>query len=915
MKKIFPILLFLLIPMFSFSQKGALLDVSFKDAPIEDFFKELESKTRYKFFYLPEWVQGKKVTYSKRNVSVKTVLSDVLMPMRLSFRFYKDYAVIVAPGQVIGYIPKLEDFVVEVDTLSQKGIALDKRAQRRKRRDLVTIGKVPKDGPIKRKVKVSGSVFDDGTRESLPGATIQVQGLKVATVTDINGTFSFDLMPGRYRFILNMMGYSESELTVIVNNQGEASFPMRQETMSLDEVVVTGDRPEENLKSAKVGVAKISSKTIKELPVFMGEADIVNVVMSLPGVTSVGEGASGINVRGGESDQNLMMQDNAFILNPSHVFGFFSVFNPDLISDVTLFKGMIPARYGGRASSVLDVKLSDGEKAKMEGVGGLGLTTARLALKGPLVKDKLYVVTGVRASYSDYLLRWSKEPSVNDSKAGFYDFNLKLNYVISDKSRLQFAGYRSMDYFNLGGTADYEWTTDSWGLTWKKIFNPDHSLNLSYSYNRYRSGIIDYEDIKSYNYETGIDFMKFKSAFFLNKGKHEIDYGIEGVLYDFQPSTIESAGETDLVAARETFRRRSAEFGAYVHDEFSLTDQLSISAGVRYTSYMFLGGPPEMRNYVAGETKSDASVESVEPIDDFKIDKEYNFLEPRIALNYQLGAYSSVKVGYNRITQNIHQVSNTATPTPVAIWTPSDRYIAPQKADSYTMGYFRNFAENMWETSAEVFYKQIDDYLDYKDFAELTMNDNLETELIAGEAKAYGIELMVKKNRGRLTGQASYTFSRTFKKADGDYAEEVINDGDWYPANFDKPHDFKLMVNYKNTHRSNLSVSFTYSTGRPVSYPVGRYETFNKQQVPLYESRNKFRIPDYHRLDFSYTIKTNHRLNKRWEGSWTFAVYNVYGRKNAFSIYFKDENDAPPQAYKLSVLGTIFPSITYNFRF
>ncbi len=690
---------------------------------------------------------------------------------------------------------------------------------------------------------------------------------------------------------------------------------MKESTRNLESVTVYSEKENVNVESLEVGRNTLSIETISTLPSFLGEIDIVKSLLLLPGVSTVGEGAGGFNVRGGGVDQNLILQDGGIIFNPSHVFGFFSVFNPAMVDNVTLYKGAAPAQYGGRLSSVLNVNLKEGNYQDFKISGGIGLISGNLAVSGPIIKNKLSFIVGGRLSYSDWLLQAAKDLNVRKSAASFNDVNLKLTYQLNENNKLSYSGYNSNDSFRFASDTTFKWHTTNHVLNWKSVINEDMGLDVNVVSGKYRYDIEDEKGLNSFevNSEIGYQTLKLLFEYDINE-RNLFNAGVEGIYYHFKPGEQRPLSPESGVSIKNIEDEKSLETSIFVEDEYHFSDAFSIKAGLRFSLFNNFG---EGSDFIYDEGGSRNSRNIIDTVFYEKGDKiaTYNGFEPRVTLNYKINAASAIKASFNRSRQYLHLISNTAAITPTDFWKTSNRYIAPETSDQYSLGYFRNFKDNTIETSVEAYYKSGNDIVDFKNGAVLLLNDNIEADLISGTSEAYGIEMFINKKAGRLTGWISYDFSRTFRTIDGEFEDEEINFGQQYPANYDKPHDFTFALNYKASHVVTFGTNFTYSTGRPVTAPLSLLRVSNLTGIANYSLRNQERIPDYHRLDLSMTIKTLPRVDRNWRFSWTLGVYNLYARRNAYSVFFKNNLGIPPSAFRLAVLGTAFPTVTFNFEF
>lgn len=662
-----------------------------------------------------------------------------------------------------------------------------------------------------------------------------------------------------------------------------------------------------------MGVQQLTIENIRRIPTVFGEADILRAVISLPGVKTVGEASTGFNVRGGSADQNLILLNDATIYNPSHFFGLFSAFNPDVIKGLELYKSSIPAKYGGRLSSVLDITGNEGNKKSLRGSAGIGPVTGRIRLEGPLIKDKTSFIIGGRATYANWLLNLLPAEYKN-SKASFQDLNIFLSHRIDSNNNVYVTGYYSNDRFSLGNDTTYGYSNRNISLKWRHRFSKKFNGTMVAGYDQYLYNVSsDKNKINAFKLGFDINQFNFKTDFeyYLNTTQ-AFDFGISTIRYKLNPGFLEPYSQESVVLEDKVSAEQAFEHAAYFTHRFNPGSKLSISTGLRYSMFNYLG-PQAERIYTPGQPVTPSNLNETKEYGKGKFIQNYHGPEIRFSVRYAFSNMFSIKAGYNSLRQYIHLLSNTALIAPTDIWKLSDPNIRPQRGQQVSFGIYNNFKSNTIETSVEVYYKKIRDYLDYKPGATLFLNHSIETEVINTRGKAYGLEVMLKKTAGKLTGWVSYTYSRILLQAYDSTQGVMVNKGDYYPANYDKPHDVAMTGNFKINHRFSLSLNFTYSTGRPITLPIGRYFYAGSQRV-LYSDRNAYRIPDYYRTDFSMNIEGNHKVRQKTHNSWTIGFYNLLGRKNPYSVYFVSES-GKIHGYKLSVFGSIIPFINFNILF
>lgn len=749
---------------------------------------------------------------------------------------------------------------------------------------------------------ISGTVKSKINGELLIGVTIKIaERANIGTTTNEYGFYSITLPDGNYTLLSSYVGYEEQLLRIeLKKNEVRDLFLVfsSDKVNSLSEVVVSASKKGQNLSTTKLGTETLDINKIEKLPVIFGEKDILKTIQLLPGVKSSGEGNSGFSVRGGAIDQNLILLDEAPVYNASHLLGFFSTFNSDALKDAMLIKGNSPSQYGGRLSSVLDVKMKDGNNQDYNVTGGVGLISSRVSIEGPIQKDKSSFIVSGRRTYADLFLSASED--FKDNQLYFYDLNLKANYQINKYNRIYLSGYFGRDVLGFGSTFGSDWGNSTGTLRWNKIINSKLFSNTSIIYSNYdynlnfESGNSNFElssKIKDWNLKQ--DFTMYVS------NKHTMRFGLQSILHSITPGSVSGTAFSTFTR----YERRSWENAAYFNDEFKATEKLTINYGTRISAFSVIGNGEVYNIYQKG-----ILVDSVQ-LANGKIGKTYLNLEPRISANYRINKVSSIKFGYARNTQNLHLLSNSSSGNPTDQWIGSSYNIKPEIADQISIGYSRNFNNNNYEVNIEAYYKQMENQIDYKNGAEITFDigKNIESELLFGKGRAYGFEFIAKKKTGKLTGWISYTLSKTERKIDG------INNNNWYNARLDKTHDVSIVATYDLNPRWSLSGLFVYSTGNAVTFPTGKYE-LNGQTIFQYSNRNADRMPATHRMDLNATYEPGKK--RRFYGSWSFGVYNLYGRQNPFSITFEDNPDKPGTTRAVqTALFQWVPNITYNFKF
>jgi len=745
---------------------------------------------------------------------------------------------------------------------------------------------------------ISGNVKDAKTGEDLIGATVIIKELPgKGSVTNSYGFYSFTVPIGKYKITTLYVGYISQERDVTVSGPMKMNFTLSEDVSELEEVVVTSRRKDENIKQTQMGVEKLDPKDLKSIPVLFGEKDVLKTIQLTPGIKSSGEGSSGFNVRGGASDQNLILLDEATVYNASHLLGFFSVFNSDAVKGISVYKGNEPAEYGGRLSSVLDIKMNDGNNQKFGVSGGIGLISSRLAIEGPLVKDKGSFLISGRRTYADLFLKLSSNSDVNSAKLYFYDLNAKANYQINDRNRIFLSGYFGKDLMGISAFG-IDWGNSTATLRWNHLFSDRLFSNTSLIFSNYvyniNANIGSEINIVSRIQDYGIkqDFQFFSGE------NYTVKFGFNSVYHRIIPGAVTASEDFNI---KDLSNKYSWENALYLSHQYKFSDKLNIEYGARSSIFSLLG-PGSFYTY----DKSGAIINTT-TYSSGKFVKTYFNIEPRASINFILNEQNSVKASYARNVQNLHLLSNSTSGNPTDQWITSSNNVKPEIADQVSLGYYRNFAENKHEFSVETYYKQLQNQIDYKNGAEINFKENVESQILFGDGRAYGLELYFKKKYGKFNGWVSYTLSRTERKFD------EINNGSYYPAKQDRTHDLSIVGIYELNKRWTLSATWVYYTGNAVTYPSGKYEVDGKTMM-LYTERNAGRMPAYHRLDFGATWIAKKTAN--FESSWSFSLYNAYGRRNAYTISFRDNDDDPTktEAVKTSLFRFI-PSFTYNFKF
>ena len=768
------------------------------------------------------------------------------------------------------------------------------------------------------KFTLSGTIADLKTKETLIGVNVFILETKTGITTNEYGFYSITLPKGEYTISISYVGYQVIEEKISLNSNIKKNILISESSQLLKEVVIVDNKKRVDIRKPEMSVNKLTIQEIKEMPVIFGEVDIIKSILTLPGVTNAGEGQSGFNVRGGSADQNLVLLDEATIYNSSHLFGLFSVFNPDAIKDLKLYKGGIPARYGGRLSSVLDIYQKEGNKNDFHMNGGIGLISSRILAEGPIVKGKGSFVVAGRASYAHLFLKLVDNPNL----AYFYDLNTKLSYSLNEKNDIYLSGYFGRDVFQLNDSFVNTYGNTVLNFRWNHLFSDKLFSNLSLIYSDYYYGLN--LDLIGFNWDSGIKNYNIKYDFkhYLSD-KLKLTYGINSNYYDFNPGKIEPTRPDSGINEDQLDKKYALENAIYIDAEHQISNKIAVSYGVRVSSFLRLGNQT-LNTYANNQPvifNPDFQIyESAEPTGTISYGKnqtiaQFENLEPRLAISYTFNENQSIKASYNRMSQYLHLISNTQSPTPLDVWAPSDNFLKPQLLDQVALGYFNNLRNDEYSLELETFFKKIKNRVDYIDGANLIANEAIERVVLNGQARAYGLEVLFRKNTGRFKGWLSYTLSRTEQKVEGRTAIETgINNGDWYKTGFDKLHNLAIVANYKWTEKWRFSANLIFQTGQPVTFPDGQYE-YEGITVPNFSARNENNLPSYHRLDVSATLTPNKNKKRKWQAEWVFGIYNLYNRQNAASITFRQNDEtASNEAIRLSIFG-IVPSATYNIKF
>ncbi len=864
--------------------------------PLDSIVSKLEKKYKIKFFYDPSWFKGRTFYDQIGEMPLDEAIKSLEEGSHLSLTNLNEIYYVFVP------------------------LTGNKKEDSEKDRFLV-VGDVLNYGS-KSNVQVKGKIIDSERKKPLSGAVVIIKDLGKTISADDKGRFSFVLPVGEHDLKVSAPGYDENSKILKVLSDGEITVEMYENTINLNEVTITGSVIDDNFRRTEMSVLKFDSKSIKELPVTMGESDLIKSLSLMPGIQTTGEFGTGFNVRGGSTDQNLVLIEDVPVFNTSHLFGLISVLNSDGINSMTLYKGGIPVTYGERASSVLNIKMGTEDLSKITVKGGIGIINSRLTVEIP-VTPKLYILLGGRTSYSDWMLKKMPDADLMNSSASFYDLNFYASYSFNKTNKLSVFGYKSNDKFGFSSNQKYNYGNTLGSVRFTHWFSSSIYTSLLAGISDYQSGLAESDTAKpfeAYRVDNSILYknLKWNTVWNIND-KHVVTVGANGFLYDIKPGTISPYGFESKVPENSVPNEQGLEWATFLSDDYKMNDKISFEIGLRYSHYTYLG-PKKVWIYEDGVPKSEATViDSVIYNKGDKI-KTYSGFEPRISMRYNFNQDNSIRLSYNRINQYINLISNTAVITPSDLWKLSDNYVKPLVCDQFAIGFFNNTKNKNYETSFEIYYKPYKNVIDYKNGAKIILNDHIEADLINAKGQNFGIETFIKKNNGKLTGWISYTFSKSLRKTNSAIFEEKINKNELFPATLDRPHNLVINGGYYINRRWRFAFTFNYNTGRPVSLPEMNYN-IKGYRVAYYSDRGKYRMPDYHRLDISISRYENLKIKKSWKGYWTLSIVNVYARKNAYSIFYQKEqspynvNQSRYSLYKMYIIGRPLPTFTYNFIF
>ena len=890
-------------------QKQIIISGGYKDLSFKEFVTKVENELHIKIFYKDEWVTNLRLSDYVGCKTLTCILDNLFKGTKLHY-FVNSSGNVIITGN---YNIKVLNTPLETENnfFPQNQYVGYEINQQREETKSVSIGN-PSEKNMAGKVTVSGYITNKETKEPLAGVTVLVQKLLSGTTSNEHGFYSLSLPRGTHLMKFSFIGMKDKQINLNLYGTGVMSLELENSLTSLKEVIVSNQK-NSILQRFEVGAEKINISAFKLLPTSMGETDILKSLILIPGVKSVGEGSAGFNVRGGSADQNLILLYGAPVYNSYHFFGFFSAVNSDIIKDVTLYKGGIPSRFGGRISSVLEIESKEGDKKKFAGNVGISPVTTHFMVEGPIIKDTLtYMLTG-RTTYSNWIFSMIKDPTLHNSRASFYDLNGKLTYNLNRNNKLELSSYFSNDYFRFNSSTVYNFNNNIVAFKWQHFFN-----NMFFSTFVLNNSFYNYDltnqDVPTDAYVLShkINSSGFKTNFTWIHGRNELNFGLDLNRYAVIPGSYHPATDSSLIIPNTIEKERAFDPALYIDDKFTLTKFISVNVGMRMSSY-FSFGPKTVLEYSPLYSKSGSSIIDTLYYKSGEIYSKYGGPELRVSLNFRISDKNSIKINYNKTRQYIHLLSNSTSISPTDTWKLCDYYLKPEVGDQYAIGFYKIFFKGSFETSAEIYYKEVKNMVDFKGGSTLTMVGNIEQYLVNTKGKAYGLELSLKKTEGKVRYSIGYTYARTFIKSLGNFREEMINSGNWYPANYDKPNDLIITFNYLYSRRLSFSADYSYSSGRPITFPISTYRESDILMIQ-YSERNKYRIPDFSRLDVSCKVSGNLRSRKIAHPNLIFSIYNLFARENAYSVYFKKVGEQV-KGYKLSIFGTAVPSITFSFDF
>jgi len=873
------------------------LDDTIRLVVFDSIATQIQKNNHVKFYYKPEWFKDKHFVASIANLPVDDCITIVKRLTDLNCVVINSTNYVFVPIQVRNY------------------------SNRTNKEGVLIIGDERDAGKVT-KAAISGNIIDAKTGKSLKNVSLNIDKLNITTKTDNTGNYKLTIPTGEYILRLNYQNYEEEYRSIKVSGNGIVDFELSDKTIKLPEIIVHDKALNLNVIQSQMSMIKLNTKTLKELPNFLGEKDIIKSVTLLPGVQSTGEFGTGFFVRGGSLDQNLILVEDVPLFNSAHVFGLNSAINPDGVNNVTLLKAGIPAKYGERASSVMDIRLTNNAE-KLQFKGGIGMLDSRLDIEMPLFDKKVNVLVGARTSYSNWLLHAMPDADLKNSSANFYDLNALITVRLNPGNNISIFGYHSNDDFKFVKTTTYQYDNTLFSTRYNHTFNDKLNSTLLLGYSRYQSNMSESDTLQpkgAYNLNISTSYYCGKLNFsWIPNQKHSIDFGFNSVLYLLKPGTMSPIGSLSSIIKQTSNQEKGLELAEYISDNINLSSKISTEVGLRMSHFAYLG-PNSVYTFKENAPHIAGNISDTLKYGNNEIIKWYSSLEPRVSFRYSIDKLSSVKFNYNRISQFINLISNTEVMAPTDVYKLSNPNIKPLICNQFAIGYFRNFNENAIEASVEIYYKKMDNIIEYRDGATIVMNKTLDADLLNASGNNYGVELYIKKNTGRLTGWLSYTYSRSMRHTTSLFENDQINGNKYFSSSFDIPNNLVINANYHLTRRWRLALIFNYNTGKPITLPELKYNFDGKQYV-YYSERNKYRLPDYNRLDLAITFDETLFKKQKWKGSWTLSILNVYGQKNPYSAFYKYDTQPDSKYYRSFNLYNMFiierpiPTLTYNFSF
>ncbi len=883
----------------------------------------IERQSNFQFMYISSWLTDDTFLIKNDYDSIQPLLEDLVYNTSLNYFIQEEQIYLIKNFNIqekldpslFGSAPRVlqnSSNTNEVAYVFARDITVQNSSDLEGTTEIQIIGN-RKDANWNEMSYLTGQVKDAKNGEALPGVTVHIKNPFIGSTTDANGYYEIAIPTGQNRLFFNFIGMVPLELEVMIYSNGKLNIELSEEAFELEEIVIESNK-HRNIESAQTGMISLQSKTIEYLPMAMGEPDLIKVALTLPGVQTVGEGSGGFNVRGGKADQNLVLIEGAPIYNTSHFFGFFSVINPASTNGMDLYKSGIPAQYGGRLASVMDIKIKDASMEKFSIDGGISPVTGKLNMEIPLIKNKMSALVSGRSTYSNWVLSQVDDKTFRNSAASFNDLMTKISFQLNERNTFSATGYHSHDDFQLSSDSLISMNNLAGSLIWKTNLSDTWDGRIQGSFSQY-SYDMKYDRIPEDAFLFAFSVKEIQGSvalgFFPNKS-HTFDMGLDIKRYELDPGKIQPKGIVSLQELMDVNNERGVESAIYLSDSWEITEKISTNLGVRYSGFMSIG-PGEVNHFSEGIPKSTNTITDTNTYRTGEKIAQYHGPEWRLTFRYAVSRQSSVKASYDRSRQYIHQLSNTASVAPTDTWKLSGKHVKPQFGDQYAIGYYHNLQNGNIELSVEGFYKRMNNVLDYKTGASLLLNENIETSILQGNGKSYGLEFFLNKKSGKLNGWVSYTYSRSLLQYNSDFDIERVNDGRWFPTNFDKPHNLNISAYYKLSRRISLSTNIVYNTGRPVTYPLAQYNLAGSERI-YYSNRNEFRIRDYFRTDLGLKLEGNHKIHKPIHSSLSFSVYNVLARNNPYSVFFTTEG-GQIKGYELAVFAKAIPTITYNFEF